>query len=215
MEVSVLVYFSKYNSVFTLMIIFGLLLNVNFTHAKELQVGSWGGNLRSGPGTNYTKIGSLGNGDPVVLLEKIKATNNDYPWFKIKQSDGLTGYQWGGILCGYGRKISGTFGICEKDNRSTPRIFDCNQQNSIRPLANKRDTKITFFVGQTQKQFEIYWINYEGEKRLYKIIKAGTSMTVNTHPSHPWLILSVSPNGFKSCHSLIKGKKKNSQWLLR
>ena len=38
-----------------------LILSVSVSEARELQVGSWGGNVRSGPGTNYAKIGSLQN----------------------------------------------------------------------------------------------------------------------------------------------------------
>ena len=50
--------------------LFGLCLLASQTYAEELKIGSWGGNVRSGPSTDYPKIGSLKNGDPVVLLKK-------------------------------------------------------------------------------------------------------------------------------------------------
>jgi uncharacterized protein YraI len=61
-----------------------LILSVSVSEARELQVGSWGGNVRSGPGTNYAKIGSLQNGDPVVITKKLSSAGAEYPWFKIQ-----------------------------------------------------------------------------------------------------------------------------------
>ena len=208
-------YTPKYRLLKTIAVFIILCINPGFSYAKELQVGSWGGNVRSGPGTNYSKIGILGNGDPVVILKKIKTGGNDFPWFKIRLTNGATGFQWGGVLCGYSREISGTFGVCKQDNRSTPRNYTCSEQNSIRSLNNKINTKVTFFSGQTMNKFEIYWIDYNGNKQLVEIIGAEDSITMNTFLSHPWLILSVSPNGTKTCHSLVRGSSMQSHWLLR
>ncbi len=192
-----------------------LLFVASFAQAEELQVGSWGGNVRSGPSTNYISVGGLQNGDPIVLLDKIKSAGADFPWFKISYGAGKTGYHWGGIICGYNRRIKGTFGLCERDNRSTPRTFDCGQQHSMRSLGSKIETKITFIAGQTKNHFKIYWLDYEGNKKFYRTINPETSWTVNTFPSHPWLVIQVSPNGNEKCHSLLRSEKMPSQWLLR
>ena len=110
----------------------GLGLLASQAYAGELKVGSWGGNVRSGPSTDYPKIGSLKNGDPVVLLKKEQLTSDRFNWFEIAYGNGQVGYQWGGILCGFNNKVNGTFGICEKDKRSTPRSYECYDLNKIR-----------------------------------------------------------------------------------
>lgn len=81
--------------------------HVTLPHAA----GSWGGILRSGPGTNYRKVMSLREGERIVILERTNQFMGDYPWFKI-QVRGRTGYKWGGILCSRGPQIEGTFQQC-------------------------------------------------------------------------------------------------------
>lgn len=202
-------------SAFSFIVFSALILSVSVSEARELQVGSWGGNVRSGPGTNYAKIGSLQNGDPVVITKKLSSAGAEYPWFKIQYGNGKVGYQWGGLLCGFRKKINGTFGLCKKDNRSNPRVYDCNSLSSLRSLGNNTGTQITFFIGQTKDKFKIYWLDYEGNKTLYQTMGSGMSWTINTFPSHPWLAVRISPSGKKTCHSLIRGNKNASQWLLR
>ena len=78
----------------------GLGLSLNPSFASNLKIGSWGGNVRSGPSTDYTRIGSLREGDPVVLLEKIKSSGSKLNWFKIAYGKGKVGYQWGEYYVG-------------------------------------------------------------------------------------------------------------------
>jgi len=183
--------------------------------ADELKIGSWGGNVRSGPSTDYPKIGNLRNGDPVVLLKKQIPAKDGFNWFKIAYGNGQVGYQWGGVLCGFNNKVKGTYGLCDYDNRSTPRRYECFHLNHFRSKGSKRKTKITFFVGQTDNLFKIYWIDYNGNKKAYNILSSGMSWTAETYRSHPWAVYKVSASGSEVCHSIVKGKKKSSQWLLR
>jgi len=46
-------------------------------------------NVRSGPGTNYSIIGTLNNGEKVTILDPAKQNG---VWLKIKTSEGLEGY---------------------------------------------------------------------------------------------------------------------------
>ena len=85
--------------------------------AFPIEAGSWGGKVRSGPGTNYKQIGSLKNGDVVQLLENTREMMDGYPWFKIQHGDGKVGYQHGSILCAYDQEMKGIYSICEIDNR--------------------------------------------------------------------------------------------------
>lgn len=78
---------------------------------------SLGGNVRSGPGTNYDRIGSLAEGALVSLEENTGTMYDGYPWFRIVQYDMSTGaelmsgYQWGGILCAF-NDVPGVFQTC-------------------------------------------------------------------------------------------------------
>jgi len=195
--------------------LFGLCLLASQTYAEELKIGSWGGNVRSGPSTDYPKIGSLKNGDPVVLLKKQKPARDSFNWFKIAYGNGQVGYQWGGILCGFNNKVKGTYGLCENDNRSTPRSYGCFDLNKFRSKENNRKTKITFFVGQTDDSFKVYWIDHNGNKKLYTNLSSGMNWTAETYRSHAWAVYKVTANGSEACHSVVKGKKKSSQWLLK
>jgi Bacterial SH3 domain len=73
---------------------------------------SWGGKVRSGPGTDYKDIGSLSEGERITILEQSTAPNyQDRPWFKIRFR-GRTGFHWGGIICPLGEAIPGTYQVC-------------------------------------------------------------------------------------------------------
>ena len=56
-----------------------ILAPFSLAHASGLEAGSWGGKVRAGPGKNYDQIGSLQNGDPVVLLKRFDVASSDYP----------------------------------------------------------------------------------------------------------------------------------------
>ena len=56
---------------------------------------SCGGKVRSGPGKQYSSIGSLSYGSPITLLRK-KNT-----WYEILYEGKNIGFQWQGIICTY------------------------------------------------------------------------------------------------------------------
>ena len=92
---------------------------LGIANASGIEGGSWGGKVRSGPGKEFSQVGSLNNGDPVILIESTSIFLDGYEWFKIIYNNNSVGYQWGGILCGFEIKIAGTYSVCEKDNRDS------------------------------------------------------------------------------------------------
>lgn len=88
----------------------------NQNHGQHIsfprQAKSWGGIVRSGPGQHYRKVGSLREGEWVIILERTNEIFQDRPWFKIKYRGGRIGYKWGGILCSVGEFVEGTFQTC-------------------------------------------------------------------------------------------------------
>jgi uncharacterized protein/membrane-bound inhibitor of C-type lysozyme len=75
------------------------------------QAKSWGGIVRSGPGTQYGKIASLREREPITVLQQTGQYYQDRPWFKIRFR-GRTGYHWGGIICPTFRPVPGTYQVC-------------------------------------------------------------------------------------------------------
>lgn len=71
---------------------------------------SYGGNLRSGPGMEYSDVGSLAEGEPITILEASGVWWNDYQWYYISTPYG-DAYQWGGILCA-SSVYEGIYGVC-------------------------------------------------------------------------------------------------------
>ena len=106
---------------FKLLIVVCIFFNLQFggAQAAGVEAGSWGGKVRAGPGKEFAKIGSLKNGDPVILVESTKIFLDGYEWFKIIYNNNSVGYHWGGILCGFDIPISGTYSVCEFDNRTS------------------------------------------------------------------------------------------------
>ncbi|SNZ19332.1 MliC family protein [Cohaesibacter gelatinilyticus] len=60
---------------------------------------SYGGKVRSGPGMGFRQVGSLREGDPIVILNGTGSMMNGYEWFEIRYRNGRRGFQWGGIMC--------------------------------------------------------------------------------------------------------------------
>ena len=73
---------------------------------------SLGGRVRSGPGTQFGATDSLPEGEPVVIVVNTGVMLDGYPWFEISFSEGLAGYQWGGIICSDGQLVPGVFQAC-------------------------------------------------------------------------------------------------------
>lgn len=73
---------------------------------------SLGGKLRSGPGTTFKTLGIINKSTEVILLEDTGVWMNGYEWFRL-QGEGITGYQWGGLLCSKGLELDGVYQRCE------------------------------------------------------------------------------------------------------
>ncbi len=100
---------------------------------------SWGGSVRSGPGTNYKKVGSLSEGERITILEQSSAPLfQGRPWFKIK-FDGRTGYHWGGIICPLGEAIPGTYKVCNEASVRKPAKH--KKKTSSKKTKPKTDTR--------------------------------------------------------------------------
>lgn len=73
---------------------------------------SYGGVLRSGPGTQYSRLAGLLESDWLEVLEDTGIWFDGYRWFRVNTSVGA-GYHWGGIFCVAGSgSLDGVFSRC-------------------------------------------------------------------------------------------------------
>lgn len=56
-------------------------------------------------------------------------------------------------------------------------------------------TQITFVNGSTHA-IRVYWINYEGERVLYRMLSPGEEYGLNTFLHHPWVITDEGGNAW-------------------
>jgi hypothetical protein len=77
-----------------------------------LEAASWGGVVRTGPGKSYDRIGTLEEGEHIMLLENTGVMENGFPWFKVEIWGSREGYQWGGIICGLNAPVEGAYEVC-------------------------------------------------------------------------------------------------------
>ena len=71
---------------------------------------SYGGKVRSGPGTEYRQVGSLAEGDRIKIIRNAGVAFNGYDWFEV-QAGSTVGFQWGGIMCSV-QPVPGVFQQC-------------------------------------------------------------------------------------------------------
>jgi hypothetical protein len=71
---------------------------------------SLGGQLRAGPGQQYSIVATLGEGDYIGVIEYTDVYFQNYPWFYVDSPYGA-GYHWGGIICTY-EYIEGVYETC-------------------------------------------------------------------------------------------------------
>jgi len=74
---------------------------------------SLGGRVRSGPGLDFITRTVLSARTPVTLLENTELSMDGYDWFRFETLEGVTGYQWGGVICSIGGVLPGVLRQCE------------------------------------------------------------------------------------------------------
>ena len=76
---------------------------------------SLGGNVRSGPGIDFARSGSLAYGAPISSVTATGVIFDGYEWFEIEDAGGQRGFHWGGIMCSLNADLPGVFGTCPAD----------------------------------------------------------------------------------------------------
>lgn len=75
---------------------------------------SLGGRLRDGPGTNFSDVGGLAEGDRLTIVANTSVGFDGYDWFEIRTTGSATAYQWSGIMCSQGQMTTGIYQQCRQ-----------------------------------------------------------------------------------------------------
>jgi hypothetical protein len=62
-----------------------------------------------------------------------------------------------------------------------------NADASLKSLNSNTPTLITF-INRSTEPVDIYWLDFGGNRQLYKTLEAGGSYTQQTFLTHPWLV---------------------------
>jgi len=66
-----------------------------------------------------------------------------------------------------------------------PQRVDANQEKSVKSLASESKAQIEF-VNRSGQPVKVFWIDFDGRRKLYKALKRGESYDQQTYLNHPW-----------------------------
>lgn len=142
-----------------------------------VRAASGGGVVRGGPGTNFRRLGSLRQFEPVTVLGNTGVMMNGYPWFQIQYRGGRRGYQWGGLICSLDRPFGGTFDTCANFRRTL------QGSNTAPPPPQPSRRRVS------------YSCNEGIPLNVTFLEDRGQSFAIYSHDSGPQIRLRIQPSG--------------------
>jgi hypothetical protein len=77
---------------------------------------------------------------------------------------------------------------CNSTDRVTAQTgVDCGIADGLRSVVAKRPAVITL-SNNTSGNVSVYWLDYEGKRELYSIMRPSETYTANTFATHPWIV---------------------------
>ncbi len=69
------------------------------------------------------------------------------------------------------------------------------EEKGIKSTSGDFETTIKF-VNKSERAVKVYWIDYDGNRKLYGTVKDGESYEGKTYLTHPWLITDADDNAW-------------------
>ena len=66
-------------------------------------------------------------------------------------------------------------------------------EGALRSLSDAERTRISF-RNERFRRINVFWIDYEGQRQLYRTLAPGQSQTFQTYATHPWVVTDASGN---------------------
>ena len=73
------------------------------------------------------------------------------------------------------------------------RLAECPSEGALRSLSDVERTRISF-RNERFGRIYVFWIDYEGQRQLYRTLAPGQSQTFQTYATHPWVVTDASGN---------------------
>ena len=70
---------------------------------------------------------------------------------------------------------------------------ECPSEGALQSLSDTERTRISF-RNERFGRIYVFWINYEGQRQLYRTLGPGQSQTFQTYATHPWVVTDASGN---------------------
>ena len=70
---------------------------------------------------------------------------------------------------------------------------ECPSEGALRSLSDIERTRISF-RNERFGRIYVFWIDYEGQRQLYRTLAPGQSQTFQTYATHPWVVTDASGN---------------------
>src|SRR5262245_177808 len=68
---------------------------------------------------------------------------------------------------------------------------ECPSEGGLRSLADTARTHISFRNDRFERIY-VFWINYEGQRQLYRALAPGQAQSFQTFATHPWVVTDAS-----------------------
>ena len=144
----------------------GLRKKVTISRAGyPVNAGSWGGNIRKGPGISAKWLRSIPEGEPVRLLGRTSVVMNGYPWFQLQLRNNVKAYMWGGLLCSTGRSVAGIAGDCTfgTSKPKRPPVADRADIASLLGTYRHSPAQTDWHTGNIERDgSKLRWTNFAG-----------------------------------------------------
>ncbi len=63
----------------------------------------------------------------------------------------------------------------------------CEEENAVRSWLHNQRASITF-TNDRATEASLFWLDYEGKRRPYGVVKPGVSASIASYVTHPWLL---------------------------
>ena len=69
------------------------------------------------------------------------------------------------------------------------------EEKGLKSVSGDVETSIKF-ANKSGKTVKVYWLDYEGDRKLYQTLKDGDSYDQQTYLTHPWVITDENDNAW-------------------
>lgn len=106
------------------------------------------------------------------------------------------------------KEIINDFSGSEK--HATEQAFVCRDEKVLNSKTDSRHATMDF-KNKSGKTRKIYWLDYNGKRVLYKVMKENESFYITTYITHPWVITDSSGK----CLEIHMPNNKNNKIVIR